>query len=373
MATDPRSVARAVAEVAAAHAEEGEARRRLAPPVVDALREGGLLRLCLPREVGGLAASPTTLVRCVEEVASGDGSAGWCLLIAATAGAVAHQLDPEVAGRIFRSPGAVATAVYGPRGEATRTDGGIRLSGRWPWATGCQHSTVFLLGVPVAGRHHLAVVPPSDLEVLDTWRAAGLRGTGSHDVAVADRFVPDTRLVPLGGPPRIDAPLARLPFFSLLAVGVGAVALGIGRAAVDALVELAGTKVPAASSSRPLARRTAVQADVARADALLQAGRVLLETSVEDAWATARRRGTLSTDQRAQLRLAATMATRWAAEAVDLAQAAAGGTAVLEDAGPLARCFRDVHAVTQHVLVGPTSLEAVGRVRLGVDPEGAGL
>jgi alkylation response protein AidB-like acyl-CoA dehydrogenase len=369
---DPLSAARDLAPLAAKHAEEGELERRLSQPVVDALRDAGLFRLCVPKSLGGLAVHPGDMVRCIEAVAAGDGSAGWCLMTAATAGSTAHWVAPEVAQRVFGSPGAIAAGVFAPRGEARRTDGGIRLTGRWPWGSGCQHSTVLMGGVTVRGVHHMAILPASDVQILDTWRAAGLRGTGSHDLVVEDRFVPDGRLAPVLGPPVATSALARFPFFSLLSVGVAAVALGIGRNAVDEFVELAQAKIPS-SSSRPLARRTAVQADVARADALLQAGRLLVDLSINDAWATIAQREDVSVEQRAQIRLAATMATRWAADAVDLVHSASGGTAVLEDAGPLARCFRDVHVVTQHLMVSPPTLESIGRVRLGLDPEGTGL
>lgn len=293
-------------------------------------------------------------------------------MVGATSGAVAHWLEPDVAHRIFGSPSAIAAGAFAPRGEAAPAEGGIRLNGRWPWGSGCQHSTVLIGGVTVRGIHQLAILPASDVQIVDTWRASGLRGTGSHDLVVDDRFVPYSRLAAVLGRPRSTSPLGQFPFFSLLAVGVAAVALGIARTALDELVRLASAKVPS-SSARPLARRTAVQADVARCDALLQAGRILVETSIDDAWITISQQQALATDQRAQVRLSATMATRWAAEVVSTVHDAAGGTAVLEDAGPIPRCFRDVHAVTQHLMVTPATLEAVGRVRLGIDPDGTGL
>jgi alkylation response protein AidB-like acyl-CoA dehydrogenase len=370
--SDPVAAARDIAPLARELAADSEAQRHLAAPVVEALRDAGLFRLCLPRPIGGLDVHPGVLVRCIEAVAAGDGAAGWCLMIGATSGSVAAWLDPEVAQKIFSPKGAIAAGVFAPRGTATSADGGIRLSGRWPWGSGCQHSTVLMGGVVVDGVHTMALLPASDVQILDTWRAAGLRGTGSHDLLVEDRFVPDARLAAVLGPPVIRTPLARFPFLGLLSLGIAAVALGIARTALDELVELANAKVPM-SSSRTLARRTSVQGDVARGDALLQAGRILVEDSIADAWASASRGRPLTVDHRAQLRLAATMATRWSCDVVDIVQRAAGGTAVLEDAGPIPRCFRDIHAVTQHLAVAPSTLELVGRVRLGLDAEGVGL
>jgi alkylation response protein AidB-like acyl-CoA dehydrogenase len=157
----------------------------------------------------------------------------------------------------------------------------------------------------------------------------------------------------------------------LLAVGVAAVGLGIARHALDELVGLAGGKVPTMSTRR-LGERSAVQAGVARAEAVLRAGRTFLDDAVDRAWIAASGTGAIAAGDRAALRLAATTAARFSAEAVDLVHDAAGGTAVQERSSVLGRCFRDVHTVTQHLMVGPPTYDAVGRVLLGLD-DGAAL
>ena len=78
--------------------------------------------------------------------------------------------------------------------------------------------------------------------------------------------------------------------------------------------------------------------------------------------------GTLVTaEQRAALRLAATHATA-SANAVDLMYTAAGGTSVFAPA--LQQRLRDVHAITQHFFVAAPTYETIGKVVLGVEPDG---
>jgi alkylation response protein AidB-like acyl-CoA dehydrogenase len=228
-----------------------------------------------------------------------------------------------------------------------------------------------MVGCLTDAGHRLAVLPAGEVEIVDTWWSMGLRGTGSHDLRVDDRLVPERRLADLLGAPTADGALYAFPVLGLLAVGVAAVGLGIARHALDELLDLAGGKVPTMSSRR-LAERAAVQAAVARAEALVGAGHAYLGDAIERAWTSASGTGAIEPGVRAGLRLAATSAARWSAEAVDLVHDAAGGTAVQERASVLGRCFRDAHTVTQHMMVGAPTYDAVGRVLLGLD-EGASL
>jgi alkylation response protein AidB-like acyl-CoA dehydrogenase len=355
-----------IAAVAAEHAAGSEEGRRLAAPVVDALRDAGLFRLCVPSALGGLEAHPSELVDCIEAVAHGDGAAGWCLMIGATSGAAAAHLPADGAAEVYRDPAVVTGGVFAPSGTVVAADGGVRVSGRWSWASGCQHCDWLMVGCLTDAGHRLALLPTAEVEVVDTWWAMGLRGTGSHDIAVDDRFVPAHRLADLTGAPTAGGPLYAFPVLGLLAVGVSAVGLGIARRALDELTTLAAGKVPTMASRR-LAERSAVQGDVARAEALLRGGKAFLHDAIDRAWAAAAGTGEIGSADRAGLRLAATSASRWSAEAVDLVHAAAGGTAVQERASVLGRCFRDAHTVTQQLMVGPPTYDAVGRVLLGLD------
>lgn len=370
--------AQEVAQLARQHADQSERDRRLAAPVVSALREAGLFRMLVPRELGGAEAAVADLVACIEAVAAGDGSAGWCLMIAATTGITAALLPPEGAREIHGDPGSITGGMLMPRGTAVRVDGGYRVTGRWAYGSGSPHCTWLLGGVTVVdntgatetlpgGHPHLrmAFFRAGDYVIHDTWHVSGLRGTGSHDYEVTDLFVPEHHTVAFSGTQAwAKGPLYRFPMYGLLALGVGAVALGLARAAIGELARLAGSKTPT-GSRRVLAERAATQAGLAEAEALLRGSRAFLFEAVGGAWGAAEQGQPLSLTDRAGLRLAATHAARACARAVDICYDLGGGTSIYESS-PLQRHFRDIHTLTQHVMVGQPTYEVVGRVMLGL-------
>ncbi|MEA2624479.1 MAG: indole-3-acetate monooxygenase [Candidatus Binatota bacterium] len=362
-------------------AEETERARRLPQSLVDEMAHAGIFRMCVPRSLGGGEIDPATIARVLESVARADGSAGWCAMIGATSGLVAAYLEPGAAREIYgSSPDVVTGGVVMPGGKAIAVDGGFRVTGRWPFASGCEHSDWLMGGSVVldAGKPRLLpngapdprlmLFPAADVRVLDTWTVSGLRGSGSHDFEVADVFVPASRSVSIvTDPPQERGPLFAFPLFGLLAVGIAAVALGIGRRAIEELTALAAGKTP--SGSRRLLRdRPMVQVQVAEAEATLLAGRALLFDALGHAWRAAERDGRLDVADRASLRLAATHATRSSARAVDLVYDSGGGSSIYASS-PLQRCFRDVHVVTQHMMVGAPTYEVAGRVLLGLDTD----
>ena len=206
----------------------------------------------------------------------------------------------------------------------------------------------------------------TEVEVIDTWSVSGLRATGSHDIAVDALAVPAARSASLlTDVPRERGPLYAFPPFGLLAASIAAVGLGIARGALDDLAELAGAKTPTLST-RKLAERPATQSGVARAEASLRAARSLLYESQRAAWEAAVAGAAIPVELRAGLRLASTHAIEAAAAAVDTAYSLAGGSAIYETS-PLQRRFRDVHAATQHMLVGPATWELTGRSLLNLE------
>lgn len=374
----PVAAAREIAPLARALADETERARRLAPPVVDALRSAGLFRMLVPREFGGGQASVAELVAAIEAVAAGDGSAGWCLMIGATTGITAALLPREGAAEIHGEPGSITGGMLMPRGTAVPVEGGYLVTGRWSYGSGSSHATWLLGGVTVVdangnpeaipgGHPHLrmAFFPAGSYTIHDTWHVSGLRGTASNDYEVTNLFVPSHRTVGLGiDRPWAEGTLYAFPMYGLLALGVAAVGLGIARAAIDEVTALAQVKTPT-GSRRQLAERAAAQAGIAEAHALLESGRAYLYASIESAWAAAEQGSPLSVADRAQLRLAATHAARSCTRAVDICYDLGGGSSIYETS-PLQRHFRDIHTLTQHVMVGQPTYEVAGRVMLGL-------
>lgn len=369
-----------VAASARARADEIERDRRMPQDLAGAMADAGVFRMLVPACHGGLEVHPREFVDVLRTLARADGATGWIGMIGATTGSLAASVREDWSERIWGAdPSVITCGVTAPLGKARRVDGGYRVSGRWPFGSAsrnarwiCGGATVVDDdGAPVLDDRErpemlLMMFDAEDVHCHDNWHVAGLCGTGSGDIEVADAFVPEGRCAPVAGRPHVDTPLFRFPLFGLLALGVAAVSLGIGERALEALVELAGGKRPT-GSRRTLAERAVVQADVARAEAGLRSARALIGEAIDTAWAAASAGERLTTRHRADLRLAAVNATWSAAEAVDRCYHAAGGTAIYADS-PLQRCFRDVHVSTQHIMVAPPVWELTGRVRLGLEP-----
>ena len=383
MTADVEPLLKAVRELAPeirARRDEIERDRRLPAPLVAALAEAGLFRLYLPRALGGLEVDPLALLRVVEEVARVDGAVGWNVSIGAVHGALAAYLREDVAREIFcgRPPGVVAGSVNAS-GTARAVPGGYRVSGRWPFASGIDHSAWAYgncvvqdgdrprTGPAGAPEMRFAFFPVEACQVHDTWHVSGLKGTGSHDFTVTDVFVPEERSFPaFTAPPFQPGALYACPFVTYFAASIAGPPLGMARGAIDALVELASAKVPTGSQNL-LRERGSVQADIARAEALVRSARAFFVECLEDVWRTLSAGEHLAMSQRAMARIAGTHAAISAAQAVDLMYNAGGGTALYQSC-PLERFFRDVHAATQHIAVTPLYYEISGRVLLGMPP-----
>lgn len=357
-----------------------ERQRRMPDDLARRMAGAGLFRMLVPAAYGGGEVHPQVFFDTLAATASADGAVGWVLMIGATTGVMAASL-PEVWSQTLYGdhPDNITSGVTAPIGRAVPVDGGMRVTGRWPFGSGSQVSQWICGGClimegdaprqgPYGPQSLLMFFPRDDVTIHeDTWFTSGLCGTGSHDIEVTDVFVPEGRWVELGRRARVDAPLYRFPTLGLLAIGVSAVAIGIAERAIEAFIELATEKVPT-GSRRALAERSGAQKDLARAQALVGAARALTRDAIENAWSAAAGAGRLGLPHKAQLRLAASNNAWSAAEAVDLLYHAAGGTAIYQKS-PLQRCFRDVHVATQHIMVAQPTYEVLGKISLGIDPK----
>jgi alkylation response protein AidB-like acyl-CoA dehydrogenase len=370
---------RAAAELSALARELApatEAERRLPDELVRGLRASGLFRAGAPAALGAAEAPPGVTLRCSEEVARGDASAGWCVSIAATSSLLAGWLPPDGLAEVFGDPGKVAAGVWAPRGKARRVDGGYRVSGQWSFCSGIMHSDYLFGGCVVeesgdSRTPRVLGIPVSELQIMDTWHTAGLLGTGSHDAVADDVFVPEHRSLWLLDPPTSSAPLYRFPMFSVFALSIAAAALGNARGAIDDLIVLGGTKV-GMGSSRTVAQRPATWAAVAQAEASLRAARAFYYQAIDEAWAAAQTGESPSVELRIGLRLAATHAVRTAADVARSLYDLGGGSAIYGDS-PLQRRFRDAHTATAHFQVNAATWELTGRLLLGQPTETAML
>lgn len=361
---------RAALEIAP-HTDEIEAARRLPPAAVRALTQARIFKLLVPRIYGGAEVSLATYVASIEDIARADGSAGWIAMVGSASGLMCGFLRDDVARAIYGPEDVLTCGVFAPLGRAGPVEGGFRVTGRWPFASGCQDATWCMGGTLVEGDLLPSGAPnvrsllfrASDIHILDTWNVSGLRGTGSHDFEVKDVFVPTEHSFSLFTD-RHTLTAYQAAFFGVLAAGVAAVALGIGRAAIDTFVALAKTKRPL-GAQKSIAQRESVQLTVARAEAKLRAARAFLFDTLESLTHDITTRGQASLEQRALLRLAACHAASESAAAVDLVYEAAGASAIYATS-PLQRHFRDVHTATQHLMVNAGTSTLAGRLLLGV-------
>ena len=226
-----------------------------------------------------------------------------------------------------------------------------------------------VLGANGAPSIQIAFFPTDQAEIVDTWHVTGLRGTGSHDVVIRDLFVPAALVVEMGATKQSRFnPLGMIPVQSRLGSHLTAVAIGAAWHAINELTSLATTK--ANFGTRSLIRdRADVQVAVGRASGLVGAARATV-TSVISALAPQALRGEpVSIQDLARLRLSYVTATSFCIEAADLVHTAAGTSTLPEDS-VIGRCWRDVHAVAQHVSQQTKHFETAGRVMLGLAPQG---
>ena len=381
--TSPVELAAALVPTLRERASEIEATRHLPRDLSDQFARAGFYRVCVPEKIGGLELPPTETMRVIETLARGDGSAAWCVFIGGTSGTILASLAEDAAREIFAKPETLLCGVFAPRGEAVAEGDGFRVRGRWAWGSGTENADWILAGCRVVRdgeveafpngvpRPRILLVPRADVELLDTWHVSGLCGTGSTDFQIDGAFVPERFVGGLQVSRPLERPLYAFPQFGLLGMGIAAVALGLADAAIEALVDLAGTKTPS-MSSRTLANRPRTQSDVAEAEALRRSARAFYFEAIEAAWDEAQAGEGLSVERRRDVRLATTHATHAAAQAVDRMYHLAGGSSVYRTS-PLQRIFRDAHVATQHMMVSTGTLELTGRLLLGLETDTAQL
>ena len=378
---DPASRALALTPLVRECADEAERERRLPERLAVAMADAGLYRIAAPASVGGGECDPRTQIETIEVVSHADGAAGWNLMIGIeNVGFLGAALARETAQKIFADPRLVVAGALNPVGRATPVEGGYRVTGQWPFASGCHNAqyfwgqcTVYDGETPVPGPSggltlREAVVPVAEFEIVDTWHVSGMRGSGSHDVAVRDVFVPDERITAaLSTPPRESGPLFRFPPFCRLAYNKVGVSTGIARAALDHFAELAA-ETKRRGSARALRDKPAVQLAVAEAGTLLRSARAFVFDAVGDIWDTVQAGDEVDRRQRAAVHLACSNAAGASVRTVELVHAAAGSAANFT-AHPLDRCLRNVRVVPQHIMVSAQWMQSAAGVLLGLDSE----
>lgn len=371
---------RGLAPIIAEYRDESEKQRYLAKPVYEAMRNLGLFKLWQPKVIGGYEADFHTALEITELLATFDGSAAWNFMIGLQS-SVLLGYTPEhiIVPMMADDPMATLGGSGMPGGVAVPVEGGWRVSGRWTFTSGSNHTRwlcgsciiqddgVTRLGEDGNPEMRMMWFNSDEYTLIDTWHPMGLRASGSNDYEVKDVFVPEERFV--------SAQLTKSPFQSgtifqtrvsiLLGPTFAPVAIGIAREALAAFIDLATRKKPT-RSNKLLSEYDSVAQLIGRAEAKISAAHAYLHNSMcMDLWPAMLRGEGDSEELATHAYYASAFAAQNCNEAVEMLQEAAGGTGV-QASSPLERCFRDVHMVSKHFGSAPSNYTRGGNFRLGL-------
>jgi indole-3-acetate monooxygenase len=364
------------------HAESAEANRQLSAVVYDAMYRAGLFAMLAPKAHGGLELHPVEAMQVWEAIARIDSAAAWNLVMNQAISAYAAWLPDEGVRELFRTGPPTTAGALNPPAAATRVDGGWRITGQVPFASGCHQAQ--WLAMPAAemdgdrpkvdsatGKPKIFGVffQRAEAEILDTWHTVGMRGTGSTDFAVRDLFVPDRMTAPVGPlsqpAPGFEGPLFRMwPWTAIL--GETTVSIGVAAEAVDQGVQLCKTKT-AAYNAISLREQQLVQYQMGKAKARVEASRDTLYRAASAAYDEVAQTGDgLSSGAKIRLQLAVCFAAETCAEAVRFVNDAVGASSIRLEK-PFQRYFRDTHVLLQHSSKSSARYASAGRLMLGLE------
>lgn len=360
------------------HAAWAEEHRRLHDEVIEAMADAGVFKLRRPKRYGGYEADTRTLVDVAAQLSRGDGSAAWVATVYWIPGWMACLFPDDVQDEVFSHPDTRVCGTLSPSAMAAPAPGGVVVNGKWQFISGAHHShwqEIIAILAPDGAEPYpiVALVPMSDLLIVDDWKTSGLRGTGSVTTVARNVFIPQERILPLGTvlagePVSAMSPAYRVPLLPVAsASSVGAV-VGMGHAArAEFLKRLPGRKVTYtdydSQAAAPLTHLQVAEATNKLDEADFHAHRLTAQVDTKategSAWGV---------DERARARADLGAAVRLTREAVDVLATASGGSSIYEDV-PIQRIARDVQAVSLHALMHPnTNAELYGRVLCGLEP-----
>lgn len=336
------------------------------------LKEVGVFRAGTPACFGGDALPPTDFLKMVETISEADGSVGWVASFGSAAVYLTALPKTTLAKIYADSPDLAFAGGLFPIQPAQQVAGGWTVSGTWKFASGCKGADLLGVGIGVGqpgqpgAKPRTAVLPPSQVEILDNWDVMGLGGTGSHDLRVHNQFVADEWTFIRGGESNIDEPLYRFPSIAYAAQVLAVVNLGIARAAIDEIAMMAGGRV-AITGAPKLADRSYVRIAVAKGEAMLRSVRSFMYDTTDDVWRSILAGNPVTPEQVAMLRLTAVEVARIGNQVVQAMFSLAGTTAIYSS-HPLQRYLRDAAVVKQHAFLSEGIYDGAGAVALGVAP-----
>jgi alkylation response protein AidB-like acyl-CoA dehydrogenase len=334
--------------------------RTIPQDVYARLGEAGLLGVIRPREYGGLEVAPYAVLRIASILAQGDGSTGWVYVVLTSHDHLVGLYPRSVHEAVWGSKQPACASSYIPTGKALRVDGGYRVTGKWSFCSGIDHSDWLIVGAVTSANAesppnlHILLLPKSDVDVIDDWDVCGLVGTGSKSVEIREKFVPDCRVlrnddVMAGRTPGAEihaSPLYRSSIWPLFGFSILAPATGIVRGAYEALVTEARERLKAGEPGFT-AKKAALHMRIAEAGACLDAAELLFERGAQETCRRIMREESLTPELRVRNRRDQAYVGRLCRQAMDTLMGATGGRGIRQE-NNVQRALRDVYAISAH-------------------------
>ena len=384
MSSDPllaqaRSLVPALASREAATTEA----RRVSDATIADFHRTGILRALQPRRFGGAQASFAVFSAIVETLAMGCGASAWVYAVLGEHQWIIASLPERGQADIWGAdPLAVASSSLAPRETARPVPGGWRLSGRYPFSSGCLHAQWAVVGAraeDAAGNRptRYMFVPMAEIGIIDDWHVLGLRGTGSRSLALDDVFIPEHRTVLLrdlidGTPPGVAVhpgyDVVRAPRGFLTPFSLGPVAFSLAQRALAHVP--ASLRARLSRGVRDVADSEFVQLQLGEAAAAIDLACLVMHARRDDCIAALGSGRKIVADDVLRIRRDITYCTHQLRLGVDML-AEISGARIVYDTDALGALQRDIHTICTHTVVArQMGMVPYGRMLLGLPSVG---
>ncbi len=368
--------------------QEGDALRRVPQESFDAVAATGAFSISAPTRFGGLAANTRECHAVARAIGRGDGGLAWVTGILDSGAWVVSLMDERAQEDVWGESGSIddfISIVLATSSTAERVEGGYRVTGRWGYGTGSLHAKWSLLGIPITDEEGnlidagLALIPTAELSVEDNWYVAGMKSSGSVTQIAENVFVPEHRVFPLtaaveggylGENPEQSYSTVFVPSLFMKLIGPH---LGMGRAALDYVIEKADSKAIAYTGYEKQSDSAIFQTAVARASVNLQAAEAMAAQVADEIYAGAGRGYYAPYGERIEMRAKAGWIVETITDTID-ALVTAHGSAGFADVCPLQRIWRDQATASRHGhTLGASGFESYGKIIFGREDEARGV
>jgi 3-hydroxy-9,10-secoandrosta-1,3,5(10)-triene-9,17-dione monooxygenase len=367
-----------------ANEEQTDRERRLAEANVRAVRDAGLCRIMVPRRFGGYETDMRTFLAAMSELATGSAATSWAMSLinvcAWLIGLFPERAQREVWGEDPDTWGAGSLNPFA--GEARRVEGGVVVTGRWPYSSGCLHAQWGVVGLHIVDERGeiqdlgLSLIPMRELSIEDTWFMAGMRGTGSNTIVADEAFVPEHRFLSYAAgafegryrTEHKDEALYRSAFVPVTVLILVPAQMGLARAALEYVTEAAAQRGITHTGFTRQRDSAGFQIRLAEAAITIDGAHLHAFRAADDIDRAAAAGEYPDKTARARMRLDTARAARHCREALDML-VEAHGTSSLADSNPLQRMWRDMEVASRHAITDwIVNLEIYGKLLVGIEP-----